>query len=60
MSQENGSERSYRFGYAVCAMFLLGFILVTGTVVSDSLHRVQLEQVVPQPVAVPTATPSNQ
>ena len=60
MSEENRSERSYRFAYGVCAIFLIGFILVTLTVVSDAIHRTELEQVVPQAIAAPSATPSNQ
>jgi hypothetical protein len=58
MSQENSSEHSYRFAYGVCAIFLIGFILVTGAVVSDALHRSDLEQVVSLPVSAPTATPA--
>jgi hypothetical protein len=60
MSEENRSERSYRFAYGVCAIFLIGFILVTCAVVSDSLHRAQLEQVVPLTVATPSPTPNSQ
>jgi hypothetical protein len=60
MSQENTSNHSYRFGYVVCAFFLVGFILITLAVISDALHRADLEQVVPQEVAAPSATPSNQ
>ena len=56
MSQESTSDHSYRFGYAVCAVFLVGFILITLAVVSDALRRSELEQV----VAVPVATPNNQ
>lgn len=56
MSQENTSDHSYQFGYAVCALFLVGFILITLAVISDALHRAELEQV----VALPAATPSNQ
>jgi hypothetical protein len=60
MSQENTSEHSYRFGYAVCAIFLIGFILMVLAVVSDALHRSELEQVVPQAIATPSPTPGNQ
>jgi hypothetical protein len=60
MSQESTSEHSYRFGYAVCAIFLIGFILITLAVVSDALHRSKLEQVVPQAVATPSSTPGSQ
>ena len=60
MSQENTSDHSYRFGYAVCALFLVGFILITLAVISDALHRAELEQVVAQVVAAPSATPSSQ
>jgi hypothetical protein len=58
MSLEDTSDYSYRFGYAVCVVFLLCFILMTCTVVNDAIHRGELEQVVP----VGTATPrdSNQ
>jgi hypothetical protein len=55
MSQENISDHSYRFGYAVCALFLVGFILITLAVISDAIHRAELEQV----VVVPSATPGN-
>ena len=60
MSQESTSDHSYRFGYTVCAVFLVGFILITLAVVSDALHRTELEQVVSQVVAAPSATPGNQ
>jgi hypothetical protein len=60
MSEENSSEHSYRFAYGVCVIFLIGFILVTCAVVSDSLHRAELEKAVPLVVAAPSATPSNQ
>jgi hypothetical protein len=58
MSEENSSEHSYRFAYGVCAIFLVGFLLITWAVVSDALHRRDLEQVVPQAVAPPSAAPS--
>ena len=58
MSQENSSEHSYRFAYGVCAIFLIGFVLMTLAVVSDALHRGELEQVVRLPVPAPTATPA--
>ena len=57
MSLENTSDHSYRFGYAVCTIFLIGFILVTCAVVSDALHRPELEEVVSQAVARPSPTP---
>ena len=57
MSLENTSDHSYRFGYAVCAIFLIGFILVTCAVVSDALHRPELEEVVSQVVATPSPAP---
>jgi hypothetical protein len=60
MSEENSSERSYRFAYGVCAIFLIGFILVTCAVVSDALHRAGLEQVVPLAVPTPSPTPNSQ
>jgi hypothetical protein len=60
MTAENNPDHSYRTAYIVCGIFLLGFILVTWAVVSDAHHRAELEQVVPQVVAAPTATPSNQ
>ena len=60
MSQENTSDHSYRFGYAVCGLFLVGFSLITLAVISDALHRAELEQVVAQVVAAPSATPSSQ
>jgi hypothetical protein len=60
MSLENTSDHSYRFGYAVCAIFLIGFILVTCAVVSDALHRPELEEVVSQVVAGPSPIPGNQ
>jgi hypothetical protein len=44
MSEENSSEHSYRFAYGVCVIFLIGFILVTCAVVSDALHRGELER----------------
>jgi E3 ubiquitin-protein ligase DOA10 len=50
MSQENASDQSYRFGYVVCAIFLIAYTLVTWAVVSDALHRAQLEEVVAQAV----------
>ncbi|HTD14495.1 MAG TPA: hypothetical protein VK673_04915 [Chthoniobacterales bacterium] len=58
MSEENTSEHSYRFAYGVCAIFLIGFLLVTLAIVSDAFHRGELEQVVPEAVAVPSATPT--
>jgi hypothetical protein len=58
MSEENSSEHSYRFAYGVCAIFLIGYILVTLAVVSDAFHRGDLEQVVSLPVPAPTATPT--
>jgi hypothetical protein len=58
MSEENSSEHSYRFACGVCAIFLVGFLLVTCAVVSDALHRGDLEQVVPLAVAAPSATPT--
>ena len=60
MSQENSSEHSYRFAYGVCAIFLIGFILVTLAVVSDALHRDALDQVVPQAVAAPSPMQGSQ
>jgi hypothetical protein len=60
MSQESTSDHSYRFGYAVCAIFVVGFILITLAVVSDALHRTVLEEVVPKVVVAPSPTPSNQ
>jgi hypothetical protein len=60
MSPENTSDYSYRFGYAVCAVFLICFILMTCAVVSDAFHRRELEQVVPQMAPAGTATPINQ
>jgi hypothetical protein len=60
MSEENSSEHSYRFAYRVCAIFLVGFFLVTLAVVSDAFHRGELERVVPQAMAAPSATPGNQ
>jgi hypothetical protein len=60
MSEENSSEHSYRFAYDVCAIFLVGFLLITCAVVSDAFHRGDLEQVVNQAIAAPSATPSNQ
>jgi len=57
MSLENTSDHRYRFGYAVCAIFLIGFVLVTGAVVSDALHRPELEELVPLAVATPSPTP---
>jgi hypothetical protein len=58
MSEENSSEHSYMFAYGVCAIFLVGFILITCAAVSDSFHRGDLEKVVPQAIAAPSATPS--
>jgi hypothetical protein len=58
MSEENSSVHSYAFAYRVCAIFLAGFLLMTCAVVSDAFHRSDLEQVVPQPVAAPSPTPS--
>ena len=58
MSEENSSEHSYRFAYGVCAIFLVGFLLITCAVVSDAFHRGDLEQVVPQAVVAPTPKPS--
>jgi hypothetical protein len=60
MSEENSSEHSYRFAYGVCAIFLIGFILVTFAVVSDSFHRAELEKVIPVAVATPSPTPNGQ
>lgn len=60
MSPENNADHSYRTAYIVCAIFLIGFILVTWAVVSDAHHRAELEQVVPQVVAAPSPTPGNQ
>jgi hypothetical protein len=60
MSAGNNTEHSYRTEYLVCVIFLLGFILVTCAVVSDAHHRAELEQAVPEAIAAPTATPSNQ
>ena len=57
MSLENNSDHRYRFGYAVCAIFLTGFVLVTCAVVSDALHRPELEELVPLAVATPSPTP---
>jgi hypothetical protein len=54
MSEENSSEHSYRFAYGVSAIFLIGFILVTFAVVSDSFHRDGLEKVVPLAVPAPS------
>ena len=58
MAEENSSEHSYRFAYGVCAIFLVGFLLITCAVVSDALHRGNLEQVVALTVAAPSATPT--
>jgi hypothetical protein len=58
MSQENSSEHSYGFAYGVCAIFLVSFLLVTCAVVSDALHRDDLEKVVPVAVAAPSAMPT--
>jgi hypothetical protein len=58
MSEENSSEHSYRFAYGVCAIFLIGFVLVICAVVSDAFHRAELEKVVPVVVATPSPTPS--
>ena len=58
MPEENSSEHSYRFAYGVCAIFLVGVLLMTCAVVSDAFHRADLEKVVPQAVAPPSATPS--
>jgi hypothetical protein len=60
MSLENTSDYSYRLGYTVCAVFLLCFILMTCAVVSDAVHRSELEQVVSLAVTVPNPTPSDQ
>jgi hypothetical protein len=60
MSAENNADHGYRTAYIVCGIFLLSFILVTWAVVSDAHHRTELEQVVPEVVAAPTATPSSQ
>jgi hypothetical protein len=60
MTTENNADHSYRAAHIVCGIFLLGFILMTWAVVSDAHHRAELEQVVPQVVAAPTATPGNQ
>jgi hypothetical protein len=54
MSTENHADHSYRVGYSVCGIFLIGFILVTWAVVSNSQHRAELEQV----INLPTVTPS--
>jgi len=58
MSEENSSEHSYRFAYGVCAIFLIGYILVTLAVVSDAFHRGDLEQVVSLAVPAPSAAPT--
>jgi hypothetical protein len=58
MSDENSLEHSYRFAYGVCAIFLVGFLLMTCAVVSDALHRGDLEQVVSQALPAPTPTAS--
>ncbi|MBV8098457.1 MAG: hypothetical protein JOZ31_04805 [Verrucomicrobia bacterium] len=58
MSEEISLEHSYRFAYRVCTIFLIGFILITLAVVSDALHRGELEQVVPEAVAAPSSTPT--
>jgi hypothetical protein len=60
MSEENSSEHSYRFAYGVCAIFLIGFVLVTFAVVSDSFRRAELEKVVPVAVTTPSPTPNGQ
>jgi hypothetical protein len=60
MSPANTSDYSYRFGYVVCAVFLICFILMTCAVVSDAFHRRELEQVVPEMARAGTATPSKQ
>ena len=54
MTAENNPEHNYRTAYLVCGIFLLGFILMTWAVVSDTHHRTELEQA----VDLPTATPS--
>lgn len=59
MSEENSTDHSYRLAFIVCGIFLLGSILMTWAVVSDAHHRTELEQVVNQVVAAPTATPSS-
>jgi TRAP-type mannitol/chloroaromatic compound transport system permease small subunit len=58
MSEETSSEHNYKFAYSVCAIFLIGFVLVTLAVVSDAFHRTELEQVVPETIAAPSPTPS--
>ncbi|MBV9875524.1 MAG: hypothetical protein JO025_12400 [Verrucomicrobia bacterium] len=58
MSEKNTSEHSYRFAYGVCAIFLVGFLLITCAVVSDALRRGDLEKVIPEAIPAPTATPS--
>jgi hypothetical protein len=55
MSLENNPEQNYRLGYLVCGIFLIGFILVTWAVISDSHHRPDLEQVVS--LATPRPSP---
>jgi hypothetical protein len=60
MSEENSSEHSYRFAYGVCAIFLIGFVLVICAVASDAFHRAELEKVVPVAVATPSPTPGSQ
>jgi hypothetical protein len=58
MSEKNSSEHNYRLAYRVCAIFLIGFILMTSAVVSDALHRTELEQVVTRAIPAPSATPT--
>ena len=54
MSAENNADHSYRVGYLVCGIFLLGFLLVTWAVVSDAHRRIELEESVRIPAATPT------
>ena len=60
MSQESTSEHGYRLGYSVCAIFLAGVVLATLAVVSDALHRSELEQVDSQVIPAPSPTPGSQ
>jgi hypothetical protein len=53
MSAENNADHNYRVGYLVFGIFIIGFILVTWAVVSDSQHRAEMEQV----INLPTVTP---
>jgi hypothetical protein len=54
---ENTPDHSYRFAYAVCAIFLVGCSLVTLAVVSDGIRLGELEKVVPKALPSATATP---